>query len=204
MTDGDHSTTTPGVTRRALLAGTATVPLAPILRDRSTDTAADPIAALYRNWLQADAEVRNWSRKWGKLESAVARSVGFPRVAISLPSSTDLIWVTTHEDIDHALADGPDLEGLRARLHAELAARTASWDAEATEIGLAEADRQEGLAFERREALAFRAFALSAGDIAGVLTKLTLVLRMGETQGSDDAFPWPQIQSIIRDLRRLM
>jgi hypothetical protein len=60
MTDGDHSTTPPGVTRRALLAGTATVPLAPILRDRSTDTAADPIAALYRDWLHADAEVKHW------------------------------------------------------------------------------------------------------------------------------------------------
>jgi hypothetical protein len=66
-----------------------------------------------------------------------------------------------------------------------------------------EADHQEALAFERREALAFRAFALPAGDLAGVLTKLTLVLRMGEARDSDDAFPWPQIQSVINDLRRM-
>ena len=130
--------------------------------------------------------------------------MGFPRVAISLPSSTTPTWVSTHDDIDRALADRPDLEALHGSLHAELAARTARWNAEATAIGLAEADRQEGLAFERREALAFQAFALSAGDLAGVLTKLTLVLRMGETQDSDEAFPWPQIQSVIRDLRRLM
>jgi hypothetical protein len=29
-------------------------------------------------------------------------------------------------------------------------------------------------------------------------------LRMGQSRDGDDAFPWPQIQSIIRDLRRLM
>ena len=204
MVKAENSTSLSGVTRRALLAGTATVPLAPILRDHSTDTAADPIAALYRDWRQADAEARHWCREWGKLESALVRSVGFPRVAISLPSSTAPTWVTTHEDIDHALADRPDLVPLRGSLHAELAVRIARWDAEATAIGLAEADRLEALAFERREALAFQAFALSAGDLAGVLTKLTLVLRMGQTRDSDDAFPWPQIQSVIRDLRRLM
>ena len=204
MTNGDHSTTPLCVTRRALLGGTATVPLAPILHGHSTDTAADPIAALYRDWRQADAEVRHWCREWGQLESALVRSMGFPRVAISVPSSTAPTWVTTHEDIDRAVANTPDTEALRGSLHAELAARTARWDAEATAIGLAEADRQEALAFERREALAFRAFAVSAGDVAGVLTKLTLVLRMGQTRDSDDAFPWPQIQSVIRDLRRLM
>ena len=130
--------------------------------------------------------------------------MGFPRVAISLPSSTAPIWVKTHEDIDGQLADRSDADALRGRLHAELAAQTARWNAEASAIGLAEADRQEALAFERREALAFQAFALSAGDLAGVLTKLTLVLRMGQTRDSDDAFPWPEIQSIINDLRRLV
>jgi hypothetical protein len=204
MDKAENSMSLSGVTRRALLAGTATVPLAPILRDRSTDTAADPIASLYREWRQADAEAGHWCREWGKLETALARSVGFPRVAISLPSSTAPIWVTTHEDIDRAIADRPDLEPLRESLHAELAARAACWDAEATAIGLAEADRQEALAFERREAFAFQAFALPASDLAGVLTKLTLVLRMGQTRDSDDAFPWPQIQSVIHDLRRLM
>jgi hypothetical protein len=203
MTDCDHSTTPRGVTRRAILASTATVPLASILRNRSTDTAADPIAALYRDWRQANAEAQRWCRKWGKLESLLARSVGFPRVAISLPSSTTPTWVTTHEDIDHALADRPDLETLRGSLHTELAAQKARWDAEATAIGFAEAGRQEGLALERREALAFRAFAHPAGNLADALTKLTLVLRMGEARDSDDAFPWPQIQSVIDDIGRI-
>jgi hypothetical protein len=204
MVESEDTTSLPAVTRRTLLTGAATVPLAPILRDRSTDTAADPIAALYRDWRQADAEVKHWCRRWGELESVLIRSAGFPRVAILLPPSTAPIWVTTHEDIDHALADRLDRETLRARLHAQLAAQKARWDAEANKIGLAEADRQEVLAFERRETLAFRAFALPADDLAGVLTKLTLVLQMGETRDTDHAFPWPQIQSVINDLWRMV
>jgi hypothetical protein len=204
MTDGDLSTIPSGVTRRALLSGTATVALAPILHDRSTHTAADPIAALYRDWRKADAEVSRWCREWGKLESALVRSVGFPRVAVSLPPSTAAIWVTTHEDIDRVFADRSDLEALRGSLHAELTTRNARWNAEATAIGLDEADRQQALAFDRRETLAFRAFALPAGDLACVVTKLTLVLRMGQTRDSDETFPWAQIQSITNDLRRLV
>ena len=140
MAESEDTTSLPGVTRRALLTSAATMPLAPMLR--GPDTAADPIAALYRDWRQADAEVRHWCREWGQLESALVRSMGFPRVAISVPSSTAPTWVTTHEDIDLALADRPDLEALRVSLHAELGARTARWDAEATAIGLADADRQ--------------------------------------------------------------
>ena len=156
MAESEDTTSLLGVTRRALLTSAATIPLAPILRGRPTDTAASPIAAVYRDWRKADAEVRHWCREWGKPESALVRSVGFPRVAISLPPSTTPTWVATHEDIDRTLVDSSDLETLRGSLHAELAARTARWDAEATAIGLAAADRQEALALERREELAFR------------------------------------------------
>jgi hypothetical protein len=45
----------------------------------------------------------------------------------------------------------------REPAHAELAARMAHWDVEATAIGFAEADQQQALAFERREVLAFQA-----------------------------------------------
>jgi hypothetical protein len=204
MVDSETSTSLSSVSRRTLLTGVATVPLAPILRDRSTDPAVDPVVALYREWRQADADVKLWCRIWGKLESALVRSVGFPRVTISLSSSTAATWVTTHENIDHTLADRPDLEAMRGSLHAELAAQTDRWNAEAIAIGFVEAGRREALALERREGLALRAFAIPAGELTDVLTKLTLVLQMGQTRDSDDAFPWPQIQSVINDLRRLI
>jgi hypothetical protein len=92
---------------------------------------------------------------------------------------------------------------LRTRLHADLAAQKTRWDTEADAIGLVKVDRQEMLAWERRETLAFRAFSLPALDLTGIITKLTLILRMGEARESDDQFPWPQIDSVIADLQRL-
>jgi hypothetical protein len=62
MAESEDTTSLPGVTRRGLLASAATIPLAPILRGRPTDIATDPIAAVYRDWRQADAEVRHWCR----------------------------------------------------------------------------------------------------------------------------------------------
>ena len=58
MAESEDTTSLPGVTRRGLLASAATIPLAP----RPTDIATDPIAAVYRDWRQADAEVRHWCR----------------------------------------------------------------------------------------------------------------------------------------------
>jgi hypothetical protein len=203
MVDSEIITSLPGVTRRALLAGTATVPLAPILRHSPADGAtADPIMALYQDWRKADAEALRWCRKWGELEAVLARSVGFPRVPISLPSEAN-IWVTTHGDIDRQLVDKPDMEALSAQLHAKLAALTARWEAGVEAVGLAEVERQEKLAWEKREALAFRAFSLPSRDLASIIIKLTVILRMGEARESDDEFPWPQIASVIADLERL-
>ncbi len=204
MADSENSTSLRGVTRRALLAGSAAVPLASILRERSADgSATDPIAALYREWQHANSEATRWCKKWGELETVLVRSVGYPRVQISLPSSATTIWVTTHEDIDRELADRPDLGVVRTRLHGDLTAHKTRWEAATNAVGLSEADRQEVLACERRETLAFRAFSLAARDLTGIITKLTLILQMGEAREGDGEFPWPQIASVTNDLRRL-
>jgi hypothetical protein len=203
MVDAENSTSLPGVTRRRLLAGAATIPLAPILDQRPASATMSPIAALYQDWRRADAEAARWCRKWGELETKLANSVGYPRVQIPLPPPAAATWVTTHGDIDRELAGYPALEAPSNGLHAELAARKARWDAEAEAIGLDEAERQEARAWKKRETLAFRVFALPAGDVAGVITKLTLILRMGQAREHDDEFPWPQIGSAVADLQRL-
>jgi hypothetical protein len=157
---------------------------------------------LYRDWQQANSEAMRWCKQWGELETVLVRSVGYPRVQISLPSSAAAIWVTTHEDIDRELADRAELEVVRTRLHADLADHEMRWDAAVDAVGLSEADRQEVLACERRETVAFRAFSIPARDLTGIITKLTLISQMGEARESDDEFPWPQIVSITTDLRR--
>lgn len=129
--------------------------------------------------------------------------MGYPRVLLSPPDTAADVWATTHGDIDHRLADTPDREALGESLHATLTDLTIRWKTEAEAIGLNEAERQEKLAWERREALSIQVFSLPGRDLDSIVTKLTLTLRMGETRESDDEFPWPQIGSIISDLRRL-
>lgn len=202
MADSENSRSLPGVTRRTLLAGTAMAPLTATRRPADGAT-AEPMTVLYRRWQQAEAEALHWSRKWGDLETVLARTVGYPRVSISSPSAEASIWVTTHDDIDRELADRPDQELLRARLHAELAGQKRRWDRQAEVIGLSEAEQAEQLAWEKRTALADRAFSLPGHDLSDIITKLTLISRMGEIRERDDEFPWPQIDSVIRDLRRL-
>jgi hypothetical protein len=205
MVDSENSTSLSGVTRRALMAGTAAAPLAPILCHLLPDRATpDPIIALNQEWQRADAEAMYWCRRWGELEAGLARAMGYPRVSIAAPGSDAVVWATTHADIDRQLADTQDRGTLAESLHAKLAELTIRWKKEAETIGLNEAERQEKLAWDRRDALSVRMFSLHGRDLDSVVTKLTLTLRMGETRESDEEFPWPQIGAIIADLRRIV
>lgn len=204
MADSESGRSLSGVTRRALLASMAAAPLTATSRPFAAECAtAESITALYQQWQQTDAEALHWSRKWGDLEAVLGRAVGYPRVSISSPSAEAPVWVSAHDDIDRELADRPGQEPLSATLHAELADQKMRWDMEAEAIGLSDAEREERLAWEKRQALADHVFSLPGYDLADVITKLALILRMGEIRERDDEFPWPQIDSVIRDLRRL-
>jgi hypothetical protein len=157
------------------------MPLAPIFRGRPTYTAADPIAALYRDWRYSDAEAPHWCREWGKPESALARSVGFPRVAISVPSSTAPTWVTTHEDIDHALADGPDLVHCAGACACRACRPNGSLGCGSHRNRICRGRPAASARFRKAGGISFPGFAVSAGDLADLLKKIMLVLRMGQT-----------------------
>jgi hypothetical protein len=204
MVDTEDNTTRSGVTRRTLLAGTIVTPLASSIGVRADSTVdAASITTLYQEWQSADAEAARWCRKWGELETVLVRSLGYPRVPISLPNSSDIMWATTHEDIDYHLKNSPDSDVLGPRLHEHLVSQKASWEMQADAIGMLEAERQETKAWDKREAIALRVFSLRADDLASIIIKLTLIQRMGETRKNDDEFPWPQIGAIISDLKRL-
>jgi hypothetical protein len=205
MVDSKDSTSLPDLTRRTLLSGTALIPLARFVGLNSVNPhAVDPVATLYQEWVLADAEAMWWCRRSDELEGELFRSIGYPRVSILLSDSSDMVWVSAHTDIDRILENMPDSEILRAQLHADLDRRQALWDREAAFSGLVEAERQEAVAWERRESLATRALSLPTHSLSNVVTKLTLILRMGEEREDDDEFPWSQINSVLVDLRRLM
>jgi hypothetical protein len=144
-----------------------------------------------------------WGVKWGALETQLVHSVGFPRVLIPLPPATRVVWATSQEEIDEELRGVSDAEDLRKRLHSDLAAKQAKWDTAAEALGLNIADWQEESIRRRSEEIADAIFALPARGLPGVIAKLELILRMGETRQDDEETPWGELRSTVADLRRL-
>jgi hypothetical protein len=163
----------------------------------------EPILTLWQEWQTAFTTSTEWGARWGALESALVRAIGFPRVLIPVSPATREVWATSHEQIDHELGDMPDADELRQRLHSDLTALLMKWDAVAASMGLDTADRREEGAWRKCEKIADALFALPARGIPGVIAKLELVLRLGETRVGDEEFPWGQLRSAVADLRRL-
>jgi len=204
MVDSKDTTSLLSVTRRTLLTGAITTAAVPI-RVTASDSpiTGDPILSLWRNWQSTHAEAIAWSEKAGSLEHAMARKVGYPRVLVPTLSQGSPQWATSHGDIDAELEDVPTTEEQRRQLHSDLAAQQARWDAASASGGFNKADQNAIEASERSEELANALFALPAQGILGVIIKLALILRTGEAEVSPKEHPWPQIQSVHDDLRRL-
>ena len=206
MVDSENSTSLSSVSRRALLGTIVTAPLAYCSGLASPDStlATDPVLLLWEDWQSAFAEATVYGAKWAALESMLARSIGFPRVVIPTSPGRAEVWVISHERIDEELRDMPASEDLRRQLRSDLATQQARWDAAAEQSGLDTADHQEEAALNRSAEIAAALFELPARSTAGVIVKLELILRIGQTQSDDDEFPWGQLRTTIADLRRLV
>ena len=204
MVDSENSTSLPSVTRRRLLAGAITTTvIAPRIPVSEPTMGGDPILSVWRDWQCAYAKAAALSKRAGSLEHAMVRNIGYPRVRIPSLSQDIALWVTSHGDIDAELEKMPASEEQRRQLHADLANQQARWDAASASGGFNKADQNAIEASERSEELANALFALPAQGILGVIIKLALILRTGEAEVSPKEHPWPQIQSVHDDLRRL-
>ena len=74
---GDAVSRLPALSRRAVLAG---VTASPALAAASSGTAADPIVAISRHWLNVEAERNRLMLAWGKLEGELFKSHGWNRL----------------------------------------------------------------------------------------------------------------------------
>jgi len=204
VADSENSTSLPLVTRRTLLAtgASALALLRPPCGAPKWTMKDDPILSLWRDWNCARAEAAAWSRRVGSLEHALARKVGYPRVLI--PSGPRQAWATSHPDIDAELEGLAVTEERRHRLHADLAAQQARWDAALAATGFNAAEQNEAEAWRECDELANAIFAVRAQGLIGVIIKLTLILRTGEAEATPEEHPWPQIRSAYDDLRSLV
>ncbi|MET3594906.1 MAG: hypothetical protein EOQ57_18255 [Mesorhizobium sp.] len=206
MADSNNSMSAFFVTRRRLLAGTAGAAAAWPFHGKTraaelTDgsSAADPALRLCGNWQKIHDETLALCREQQRLETHLARTVGFPCARVRLADGTD---VTLHsiESLNDTYSPENEVEWDRAL--ADFAAHQARWDAADDEIGYSRTDELIRQSETAESALLDDLPQTVATSIEGILAKLKVILRDGEHWEHPDDFPWPHIRSVLGDLSR--
>lgn len=156
---------------------------------------------LWQDWRAALAASDRLSRKAQHLEHALAREIGFPRVAIPTdePGQSPR-YATDAHDIDRLLGTTAATDTIRQRLKRELADAQDRWSREAEACGLTAAIAREAEADQRVDALLSAAATAPARSIAGVIAKLAIVTDWGGREPETDGHPWTFIRSALADL----
>ncbi|MBA8906050.1 hypothetical protein [Aminobacter ciceronei] len=81
--------------------------------------------------------------------------------------------------------------------------RQARWDELDREVGYSRARAAEAQAVEAEDDILDAVATTPAQSLAGVIAKLKIIVGGGENMGDTSAFPWPQIQSVLADLKAL-
>ncbi|ESW82151.1 hypothetical protein X760_01360 [Mesorhizobium sp. LSHC422A00] len=206
MDDSDDSMNLFFITRRRLLTGTATGAAAWPFQAKSlagelTDgSAADPALRLCGSWQRIHDETLALCREQQRLETHLARIVGFPCAKVRLADGTD---VTLHSIESLNDAHSPENEVEWGRALADFVAHQARWDAADAEIGYSRTDELIRQSETVEGALLDDLPQTAATSIEGILAKLKVILRDGEHWEHPDDFPWPHIRSVLNDLVRL-
>ncbi|MER9295739.1 hypothetical protein NKI38_04435 [Mesorhizobium sp. M0621] len=206
MDDSENSMSLSFVTRRRLLAGTATAALAWPFHGKSRAAevrggsgAPDPALVLCGNWQDFHDETLALCREQQRLETHLARTVGFPCAKVRLSNGTDL---TLHSMEGLNDACSPEIEVEWGRAVAEFAAHQARWDAADAEISYSRADELIRQSETAERLLMDKLPQTAATSIEGILAKLLVILHDGEHWERPDDFPWPHIRSVLNDLAR--
>ena len=98
---------------------------------------------------------------------------------------------------------GPENDEQNTPHASVLAARQARWDELDKKFGYTRARAAEAQAVEAEEEIFDAVAATPAQSLAGIAAKLSIIVGSGESMGDTSAFPWPQIQSVLADLKAL-
>ncbi|WP_406873725.1 hypothetical protein WHT83_10195 [Aminobacter sp. P9b] len=183
MADSDNTTALPFVTqggRRMSCALDDVGAVGDIVHAVRLLAPFDPCVALLQDWEQAHHMSVVLCRLQQRLETRIRNAL-----ASSEPDR------------------GPENDGHSTPQTSLLAARRARWDELDKEFGYTRARAAEAQAVEAEEEILDAVAATPAQSLAGLIAKLTIIVGSGENMGDMSAFPWPQIQSGLADLKAL-
>jgi hypothetical protein len=164
--------------------------------------ATDAAICAWKAWRAAHRRTLALCRKQQRLESELARTIGFPQVVLAaeLPSP---VLIGSLRQFDELAADLPSLFTRRDEVAAALRMHQQRWDEADRAIGYSVSRRQEVAASDDEERLIEALLASDASSPRGVAVKLDMLISVGAQGAEGRHFPWPEIRRIRRDLARL-
>ncbi|MFU0504881.1 hypothetical protein [Pseudaminobacter sp. NGMCC 1.201702] len=160
----------------------------------------DPVLALCESWRKTHEETLALCRKQQRLETYLAKAIGFPCVKVRLRNG-EVVTVHSIESLSHICS--PEDEAIWRRALADFAVHQARWNAADAGIGYSQTQELERQSEAAERAILDDLPLAPASSMQGVLAKLSVILRDGEHWEEPDDFPWPHIRSVLDDLARL-
>ena len=166
--------------------------------------AADAAVLAWKAWRAAHGRTLALCRKQQRLESELARTIGFPQVVLAAAELPYPIRVSTMRQFDQCAVDAPSLYARRAEVAEALHTHQQQWDDADRAIGYSVTRQEEAMASVDEERLIERLFAAEATSLRGLSAKLDVLIAVGAEGSEGRHFPWPELRRIRRDVARLV
>lgn len=165
--------------------------------------ANDAAVLAWEAWRAAHRRTLALCRKQQRLESELARTVGFPQVVLAAAELASPVRISSLRQFDELATDLPSLCTRRAEVAEALRAHRQRWEDADRAIGYTATRQQEAIASVDEERLIARLFAADASSLRGLSAKLDVLIAVGADGAEGRHFPWPELRRIRRDVARM-
>ena len=164
----------------------------------------DVAVIAWKAWRAAHRRTLALCRKQQRLESELARTIGFPQVVLAAGELPSPVRISSLMQFDELAADLPSLRARRAEVAATLRAHQQRWDDADRAISYSVTRQEEATASADEERMIARLFAADATSPRGLLAKLDVLIAVGADGAEGRHFPWPEVRRIRKDVARVM
>lgn len=168
------------------------------------DSATDAAVLAWKGWRAAHRRTLALCRKQQRLESELARRIGFPQVVLAAAELPFPVRISSLRQFDELAAGLPSLCLRRAEVADALRVHQERWDNADHAIGYSVTRQEEAAASADEERLIARLFAASATSLCGLSAKLDVLIAVGAEGAEGRHFPWPELRRIRRDVAHLV
>ncbi|GAB4070627.1 hypothetical protein GCM10028812_39860 [Ancylobacter sonchi] len=166
--------------------------------------AADAAVLAWEAWRAAHRRTLALCRKQQRMESELARTIGFPQAVLTVAELPSPIRIGSLRQLDELTVDLPSLCTRRVEVAEALRAHQQRWDDADHAIGYSVTRQEETAASADEERLIARLFAADATSLRGLSAKLDVLIAVGADGAEGRQFPWPELRRIRRDIGSLM